>query len=43
MIVAPAHTPAAIIDRLYGELKSIATLPEIQKQMIELGTIVPPR
>ena len=39
MIVAPAHTPGVVIDRLYAELKSIAALPEIQKQMIELGTI----
>jgi tripartite-type tricarboxylate transporter receptor subunit TctC len=39
MIVAPAHTPGAIVDRLYAELKSIAALPEIQKQMIALGTI----
>jgi tripartite-type tricarboxylate transporter receptor subunit TctC len=39
MIVAPAHTPGLVVDRLYTELKSIAALPEIQKQMIELGTI----
>jgi len=39
MIVAPAHTPGRVVDRLYAELKSIAALPEIQKQMIELGTI----
>ena len=39
MIVAPAHTPGVVVDRLYAELKSIAALPEIQKQMIELGTI----
>ena len=39
MIVAPAHTPKPIVDRLYTELKSIAAMPEIQKQMIALGTI----
>jgi tripartite-type tricarboxylate transporter receptor subunit TctC len=39
MIVAPAHTPRPIVDRLYTELKSIAAMPEIQKQMIALGTI----
>ena len=39
MIVAPTHTPGVVIDRLYAELKSIAALPEIHKQMIELGTI----
>jgi tripartite-type tricarboxylate transporter receptor subunit TctC len=39
MIVAPAHTPPAIVQRLHAELKSIVALPEIEKQMIELGTI----
>jgi tripartite-type tricarboxylate transporter receptor subunit TctC len=39
MIVAPAHTPKPIVDRLYTELKLIAAMPEIQKQMIALGTI----
>jgi tripartite-type tricarboxylate transporter receptor subunit TctC len=39
MIVAPAHTSRPIVDRLYTELKSIAAMPEIQKQMIALGTI----
>ena len=39
MIVAPAHTPKAVVDLLYAELKAIAALLEIHKQMIELGTI----
>ena len=39
MIVAPAHTPKAIVDRLHAELKAIAALPEVHKQMIALGTI----
>jgi tripartite-type tricarboxylate transporter receptor subunit TctC len=39
MIVAPARTPEVVVDRLHAELKSIAALPEIRKQMIELGTI----
>jgi tripartite-type tricarboxylate transporter receptor subunit TctC len=39
MIVAPAHTPGAVVERLYAELKSIAALPEVQEQMIALGTI----
>jgi tripartite-type tricarboxylate transporter receptor subunit TctC len=39
MIVAPARTPKAIVDRLHAELKAIAGLPEIHKQMIVLGTI----
>ena len=39
MFVAPAHTPKPIVDRLHTELKAIANQPEIQKQMIALGTI----
>jgi tripartite-type tricarboxylate transporter receptor subunit TctC len=39
MIVAPAHTPGTVVERLYTELKSIAALPEVQEQMIALGTI----
>jgi tripartite-type tricarboxylate transporter receptor subunit TctC len=39
MVVAPAHTPKPAVDRLHAELKAIAALPEIQKQMIALGTI----
>ena len=39
MIVAPAHTPKPVVDRLYKELSAIAAMPDIQKQMIALGTI----
>jgi tripartite-type tricarboxylate transporter receptor subunit TctC len=39
MIVAPAGTPEPIVARLHAELKAIAALPEIKKQMIELGTV----
>src|SRR5262249_4059748 len=39
MIVAPAHTPGTVVERLYTEFKSIAALPEVQEQMIALGTI----
>jgi len=39
MIVAPAGTPQPVVARLHVELKAVAALPEIQKQMIELGTI----
>jgi len=39
MVVAPAHAPKPVVDRLHAELKAIAALPEIQKQMIALGTI----
>jgi tripartite-type tricarboxylate transporter receptor subunit TctC len=39
MIVAPAHTPGTVVERLYAEFKSIAALPEVREQMIALGTI----
>jgi tripartite-type tricarboxylate transporter receptor subunit TctC len=39
MIVAPARTPRPIVDRLHGELKSIAASPEGQKQMQEFGMV----
>jgi tripartite-type tricarboxylate transporter receptor subunit TctC len=32
-------TPQPIIDRLHAELKAAARLPDIHKQMIDLGTI----
>jgi tripartite-type tricarboxylate transporter receptor subunit TctC len=39
MIVAPAHTPKPVVDRLHAELKSVAALPEVRAQMINLGTM----
>jgi tripartite-type tricarboxylate transporter receptor subunit TctC len=39
MLVAPAATPKAIVNRLHAELKSIIGLPEIQQQIINLGMI----
>ena len=39
MIVAPAHTPKSIVERLHEELKAIVALPEFQKQMHEFGMI----
>lgn len=39
MIVAPAHTPKPIVDRLHAELKGIVASPQFQKQMDEFGMI----
>jgi tripartite-type tricarboxylate transporter receptor subunit TctC len=39
MIVAPAHTPKAIVTKLHVELKSIVKVPEFQQQMVKLGMI----
>ncbi len=39
MIVAPANTPKGIVNRLHAELKGIVGLPDIQSQLVKLGTI----
>ena len=39
MIVGPAGIPKGIAGRLHAEFKAIAALPEIQQQLIRLGTI----
>jgi tripartite-type tricarboxylate transporter receptor subunit TctC len=39
MIVGPADIPKPIAQRLHAELKAVASLPEVQQQMIRLGTI----
>ncbi|RDJ19773.1 tripartite tricarboxylate transporter substrate binding protein [Bosea caraganae] len=39
-IVAPAKTPPAIVDRLQKETKAVLDLPEVRKQLGELGFVV---
>ena len=39
MIVGPANIPQAIVNRLHSELKAIVALPDVQRQLIRLGTI----
>jgi tripartite-type tricarboxylate transporter receptor subunit TctC len=39
MLVAPASTPKEIVNRLNGELKAIMALPEVQKQITDIGLI----
>jgi tripartite-type tricarboxylate transporter receptor subunit TctC len=39
MIVAPAQTPKPVVDRLHAELIAVSSLPEVQAQMVNLGTI----
>jgi tripartite-type tricarboxylate transporter receptor subunit TctC len=39
MVVAPAQTPASIVDKLHGELKSIMAIPEVQKYLVDIGNI----
>ncbi|MDP3827065.1 MAG: tripartite tricarboxylate transporter substrate-binding protein, partial [Polaromonas sp.] len=38
-IAAPAGTPAAIITRLNGALKSILTLPDVKESLLAQGVI----
>jgi tripartite-type tricarboxylate transporter receptor subunit TctC len=45
MVVAPAKTPPAIVDRLHNELKTISQLPDVQAQIVKNGqtpTVTPP-
>jgi len=39
VIVAPAKTSNAIVNKLHSVLKDILELPEIQQQLINLGMI----
>ena len=37
MMVAPAKTPKAVVDRLHAEIKSIMAQPAVQQRMLALG------
>jgi tripartite-type tricarboxylate transporter receptor subunit TctC len=39
MIVAPAGTPSAVVDKLHNELKGVMALPDVQRQFIAIGNI----
>jgi tripartite-type tricarboxylate transporter receptor subunit TctC len=39
MIVAPAHTPTKIVNRLHAEVTSVVALPEVQQEMFRLGML----
>jgi tripartite-type tricarboxylate transporter receptor subunit TctC len=39
MLVAPAKTPALIVAKLHGELKSIIAMPEIKEQIAKLSLL----
>jgi tripartite-type tricarboxylate transporter receptor subunit TctC len=39
MIVAPANTPKDVVDRLRSEIKAVMALPEMQKQVADIGLI----
>jgi tripartite-type tricarboxylate transporter receptor subunit TctC len=42
MIVAPAHTPAAVVARLRAALDDILTESDVQEQISNLGMIPAP-
>jgi len=39
IILAPAGTPPAIVNRLHGELKAVMAMPEVEKQLASIGMI----
>jgi tripartite-type tricarboxylate transporter receptor subunit TctC len=39
MIVAPANTPKDVVDKLRSEIKAVMALPEMQKQVADIGLI----
>jgi tripartite-type tricarboxylate transporter receptor subunit TctC len=39
MLVAPAGTPDAIVDKLAGHVKAIIAMPEVRQRFVELGNI----
>jgi tripartite-type tricarboxylate transporter receptor subunit TctC len=41
MLAVPAGTPPAVVDRLHAEVKSIMAGADIQKQLVEMGTVPP--
>ena len=36
-LVAPARTPAGVIDRLNGEANAVLALPEVRRRLLEVG------
>jgi tripartite-type tricarboxylate transporter receptor subunit TctC len=38
-LVAPAATPAEIVDRLHAETKSVMAMPDVQQRFVDLGNI----
>jgi tripartite-type tricarboxylate transporter receptor subunit TctC len=39
LIVAPAHTPRPVVDKLHAELRTVTTAPDIHQQMVTMGLI----
>jgi len=41
-LLAPAHTPTAIVEKLNGEVRRAVERPDLQKQLITVGMEPPP-
>jgi len=39
LMVAPAKTPKAIVDKVHGEMKTIMKLPDVQERMLRMGLV----
>jgi tripartite-type tricarboxylate transporter receptor subunit TctC len=39
IILAPAGTPRDIVNKLHGELKAVMAMPEVEKQLANIGMI----
>src|SRR5258705_348502 len=39
IILAPAGTPPAVVNRLYGELQTVMAMPEVEKQLGNIGML----
>jgi putative tricarboxylic transport membrane protein len=39
LIVVPAHTPKAVVEKVHAELRAVTTSPDIRQQMITMGLI----
>src|SRR4029079_1464370 len=37
MVIAPAHTPAAVVDKLSAEFRTIGAMPEVKQQIPMIG------
>ncbi len=36
-LVAPARTPAGVVERLNGEANAVLALPEVRRRLLEVG------
>ena len=39
MIIAPANTPAAIVQKLHTELMAVTAMPEVKQQIVKIGLL----